>query len=248
MKAYFFSDLHLSGPEDRKYKLFVSVLNKLNRDAALTHLFLVGDIFDLWIADHSYFINKYHDVVEALRKITQNDVVINYFEGNHDLYLHSFWQEKLGVRVHPGPATFNLGALRLRVEHGDLMDPDDRGYLFLHWLLRTPPLTWLAKNLPENLVAYLGEWASRLSRSHTTGRKTLAKDQVLARIHRHVQKVSETEAFDLLVSGHFHVRDDAVVSTASGKVRSVNLGTWLDKPMAFMITSTEQKFVDLVEI
>src|SRR5689334_4808271 len=104
--AYFVSDLHLTDPSDSKSKLFVRFLDDLLAQSRggvgekPTHLFLVGDIFDLWIGSHDYFRQTFSEVVEAVSRLVQAGLQVHFFEGNHDLYLKTFWHDQLGVVVH----------------------------------------------------------------------------------------------------------------------------------------------------
>ena len=196
-------------------------------------LFLVGDIFDLWISDRRYFVESYSAIVEKLRRLKVQGTRIHYFEGNHDLDLRPFWQHRLGFDVHSEAAFFMLNGVSYRVEHGDQMDPDDRGYLFLRWLLRTPVIVFLARWLPDRLVSWIGQRSSAASRDYTTQIKVASDRDVVAKIHTHVSKVFAQNPFAVLVSGHVHVPDDSQLSVAGQTVRSVNMGTWLKKPLVF---------------
>ena len=115
------------------------------------------------------------------------------------------------------------------------MDPDDRGYIFLRWFLRTPIMRLLILNLPGKLVAWIGERASRHSRTYTSEKKTISSDGAIAKIRRHAVKVHAEAPFDLMITGHVHVRDDTEIESGAGRGRSVNLGTWLDRPCYFLL-------------
>lgn len=231
-RALFVSDIHLGGPEDPKCELFLRFLDACLQKKA-THLFLVGDIFDLWIADRRYFLDRYSKIVEKLRELVAAGMQVHYFEGNHDLDLGIFWHARLGVQVHAGPEYFSLSKLKVRVEHGDQMDPSDRGYIFLRWLLRTRVMRFLGRRLPNSWVALIGERASATSREYTSVVKTVAPEPAREKIRAHAERVFAERPFDLIVSGHVHVGDD---SRPSGRFRCVNLGTWLEKPMVLEVS------------
>lgn len=241
--AYFVSDIHITSADSPRGGLFLSFLKELSADDGVSHLFLLGDIFDLWVADHDYFVAAYAEIIAEIRRLNAEGVEIRYFEGNHDLHLRYYWADKLGLIVHPGPAYVDLGDLSVRLEHGDQMDPEDKGYLFLRWFLRTPPVRWLVCHLPGSLVANIGDRASAKSRNYTSSAKSISADDAVRKIRLHAEKAYAERPFDLLISGHVHVRDDW--RSPDGDFRSVNLGSWFDAPCYFKIDAEGARFCEL---
>ncbi len=247
MKAFFVSDIHLKDSNEPSSKTLLGFLfqieKSLKSQEPATHLFLVGDIFDLWIASHPFFIEKFKAIVDQLKRLKSLGLEIHYFEGNHDLYLKKFWQDEVGIQVHPNAALFQLGQLKVRVEHGDLINPDDKGYLFLYRFLRTQPLPWLAHNLPSSVVKAIGTRASGASREYTSNAKSLREEKIRELIRLHVLRLKPE--FDLIISGHVHVRDDQLIVKDGKQVRSVNLGAWFDRAECFILTEQSGKFYTL---
>jgi UDP-2,3-diacylglucosamine hydrolase len=241
MSAYFISDLHLTGADDPNVHRLLCFLKQIAVPET-THLFLVGDIFDLWIADHRHFIDKFQSIVDQLRAMRDLGIEIHYFEGNHDLYLRHFWQNKLGMQVHSGPAVFKLGKFTVRVEHGDQMDPEDKGYLFLRWFLRTPLMKFIALHLPESLVVKIGEKASHTSRDYTSNTKTISHNNAIEKIRQHADKIYAHEPFDYFVAGHVHIKDDYQMRGGS---RAINLGSWLSEPIAYQLSEQGGQWRDI---
>ena len=250
--AVFVSDVHIASPDSDRGRLFTDFLKGLSYADGIRQLVLLGDIFDLWVADHAYFVNRYPAIIDEIRRLTGEGVEVSYFEGNHDLYLKHFWQNELGVTVYGGPTEIKLGDTRVRLEHGDQMDPDDKGYIFLRWFLRTGPIRFLTRHLPGGLIAGIGERASEKSRHYTSNTKTIESSDAVGKIRAHAEKVHAERGFDLIVSGHVHVRDDVQLGTANGRFRSVNLGSWYDRPCYFRLGygtlgDDEAQFVELGE-
>ncbi|MBT8107270.1 MAG: hypothetical protein KJP17_03485, partial [Gammaproteobacteria bacterium] len=172
-------------------------------------------------------------------------VEISYFEGNHDLHLEQFWQERLGLAVHGGPAYVEMGGRTVRLEHGDQMDPDDTGYRFLRWFLRTPPIRFLVRHLPGGLIARIGDRASAASRDYTSNTKTIDRDAAIGKIRAHARKAYAERPFDLIISGHVHIRDDCRLESGGASFRSVNLGSWLDAPCYFRLDEDGERFHEI---
>ncbi|MCB0407828.1 MAG: UDP-2,3-diacylglucosamine diphosphatase [Bdellovibrionales bacterium] len=245
-QAWFVSDIHMSDMQDQKAKTFLAFLHSLNQSRPCSHLFLVGDIFDLWVGDHNYFQKKFDPIVSAIKKLKSEGVEIYYFEGNHDLHLERFWSKTLDITVYSGPWYFPILGKMVRVEHGDQSDPDDKGYLFLRTVLRTPVMRWLSYNLPGSLVNAIGEKASSKSRDYTSQTKTIDEEVAREKLHRHAVKAYEEESYDLMIYGHVHLRDEYKgVGENEKSYEAINLGTWLDTPCAYYLSSEGTGFEDL---
>lgn len=244
-RAYFVSDIHIESPESARAQAFLAFLGRLSGRGDATHLYLLGDIFDLWVADHDFFVERYADIVDQIRRLSDEGVEIAYFEGNHDLHLKYFWADDLGLTVHPGPTYVELAGKTVRLEHGDQMDPDDTGYLFLRWFLRTAPIRLLLRHLPGGLISRIGERASSTSRKYTSETKSIDAATAVAKIRAHAEKAYRERPFDLIVSGHVHVRDDCEIEVDGAKCRSINLGTWLEQPCYLALDENGVQFHDI---
>lgn len=248
IRAWFLSDIHIrTENESNSEKLLLFLHSLENEKNKATHLFLVGDIFDLWIYDHSYFVEKFPKIVNAIRVIVQKGIEVHYFEGNHDLYLKRFWQQEVGVKVHDGPEFFNLDSVKVRVEHGDLMNPEDKGYLFLKRVLQSSPVKMIAKNLPGPGVSWIGERASRASRHYTSNQKSLEEERVKEFMHNYAEKVVEEQSFDYLITGHTHLRDIYKFSYEGEAICSINLGAWFDSQKVLKLNKEGFEFIDISE-
>jgi UDP-2,3-diacylglucosamine hydrolase len=242
-RAYFFSDLHLHSSDQRETQTLLKFLRNLKSTADCSHLFMVGDIFDLWIADHEYFINQFRPLINEIKRLKSLGVEIHYFEGNHDLYLKKFWQDDLGIEVHAQASYFQLGSWNLRVEHGDQMDPEDKGYLFLRWFLRTPFMVGLAHHLPGSWVALIGKWASHKSRHYTTHIKVTNTERNHQVIRAHAETNYAEKRFDYIISGHLHSRLDF----KGPGYQVINLGSWFEPPQVFALEKGGHRWQFLVE-
>ncbi len=239
-RVFFISDLHLTGMQDPKAQVLLRFLVSLTPEDTL---FLNGDIFDLWLGAHEYFIDKYRPLVDQLKNFTKSGGKIHYFEGNHDLHLQNFWQGQVGAKVYAGPELFMFDDTVLRVEHGDQMDPEDRGYIFLRWLLRTWVMTWIILGLPGFLVAAIGEWASRTSRNYTNFKRD--EERIKQVIHQHAQKVYGERHFDAIITGHVHLRDEFHFQKDDNMIKSFNLGSWDDQCQALCFVNNQWEWLKL---
>ena len=207
----------------------------------VTHLFLLGDIFDLWVANQKYFINQYAQIIDEIKKIKKAGIEIYYFEGNHDLHLKKFWQGELGCKVYDAPERLSLHGVNLMLAHGDQIDLDDIGYIRLRKFFRSWPMKIVAHILPGFIVRKIGEAADKKSHGHYL-RENPNKERIINLIRGYAEKEMAIKPYDYCLTGHFHVRDEHTI----GEAKAINLGTWLDKPGYYQITATENRFYDLI--
>lgn len=243
-RALFVSDIHLTSERDANAALFLRFLDHCLKIVP-EHLFLVGDIFDLWIADRKFFVSRFGEIIAKLERLNERGTQIHYFEGNHDLDLRIFWQHKLGFDVQDSAAFYKLYGRRLRVEHGDQMDPEDRGYLFLRWLLRTKFMRWMGRNLPDAVVKWIGTRASRASRGYTTNVKVASNKDVRAKMRAHSERVFPANPFDIIISGHVHLAEDSWHYVGTDRFRVINLGTWIKQPLVFDLSPERAELVSV---
>ena len=243
IKAYFLSDIHIQNMEEsnsEKLLLFLCALG--DKSCQVTHLFLVGDIFDLWIHKHKYFVAKFLKIVNAISNLVGKGVEVHYFEGNHDFHLKQFWQQEVGVRVHDGPAFFTLGHYKLRVEHGDFMNPNDKAYLLLRSFLRSKPVDFFLKSTPGFFIQWVGEKASEISRYYSSGPRRLDEKGIRAFMNNYAREVIRESFFDYLITGHTHVRDIYSFNEKGKKVYSINLGSWFTEQKTLVLDESGHRF------
>lgn len=226
MKAYFLSDQHLTDINSEECQALLRFFKGIQSSKDCSHLFLVGDIFDLWVGNHRYFIEKWHAFNAELLRLVTIGVEVHFFEGNHDLHLRDYYWSQLGVYVHTSPAYFTINDKVYRIEHGDEMDPDDKNYIRLRKFWRSKPITYAIKKAPGDWIRRIGEWASDTSKKHHSVEPDQAHAERIRRIiDTHVKKAYQEKPFDIFVAGHVHLSDHREIQvTADTSVTAINLG------------------------
>jgi UDP-2,3-diacylglucosamine hydrolase len=232
MRAYFLSDLHLKDPKEESSKALLSFLRQLQFGTDLTDLFLLGDIFDLWVSDLNYFINKWFELNRELVRLKIEGVKIHYFEGNHDIYLTDYFRDQLGFQIYSGPIDLNWHGVNLHLEHGDEIDQTDKGYLLLRAFLRTKLIRKFICTLPQGVAVWLGESTSQVSREYTSQRPEASNQRIVAMLRDYAKRIYSKKTFDFLVAGHVHVKDEFQI----GSGYAINLGSWLNERVVLQIT------------
>ncbi len=239
-KFHFVSDIHLGSRREPNFLLFKAYLQSLE-SKNVTHLFLMGDIFNLWVANHRYFIDEYIELIDEIKKQAQAGLEVHYFEGNHDFHLRQFWQNELGVFVYDSPQRLDVNGVRLYLAHGDEFDASDINYLRLRVFFRSPMMTFLAHHLPGVVVRAIGQKAEQKSHGHYL-RENKNEKKIIQLLRNFAKAEYQVSNYDYLIAGHFHIRDEYKVNN---KAKAINLGTWLEAPGVYEITSERAHFIDL---
>ncbi len=224
---------------EKKALIFLKFLKALPTDA--THLFFMGDIFDMWVGSHEFYNLRFKPILDEIAKLVARGVKISYFEGNHDFHINEFWEGHLGVKVFNSPQYVHLGKLLLRLEHGDESNPDDKNYLRLRKTLRHPVTEFLAKKAPGKLIQVIGENWSRISRQL----RPYVNEKVKLRARQYAIEALSKREFDLIIFGHIHMRDEFKFEFNGRNFEYINLGTWLEAPTAYELTPTQRGFISL---
>ncbi len=248
VQHWFISDLHIKNINERSGNTLLRFLFFLNQNPSQHQLFLLGDIFDFWISDGQAFQNHYKFLIEQIQKFLDGGGKIFYFEGNHDFHIDVFWTKKLGIPVFENEAYFKIGEYKVRLEHGDFINPNDKAYLKYRETVRKSYIEPFAHFIPGSIWKFIGEAVSSNSRKKSSNYAVKNQDQIKKWIREYAHKTHKQKEFDLLITGHMHVVDDYTFQTNSGPARSLNLGTWLDRPRALKIQGSHVEMILIEEL
>ncbi|MBC7420468.1 MAG: UDP-2,3-diacylglucosamine diphosphatase [Bdellovibrio sp.] len=245
MISWFISDIHLKNVNERNGNTLLRFLFLLNENPKEHRLFMLGDIFDFWLSNGQAFRDHYQVLIAQIEKFKKAGGEVHYFEGNHDFHVDVFWTKYLDIPVYEDEAFFNIDGMKVRLEHGDFINPDDVAYLKYRSIVRHRFIEPIGHMVPGWFWKWFGEKESQKSRKKSVGYMIQNADKVKNLIHTHVEKVYAEKPFDLVVTGHMHIFDDYEFSRDGKKIRSVNLGTWLDQPRALRIENAQMQVVNL---
>lgn len=227
-KAYFVSDIHLENLQERNGQNLLRFLHSVAAEEKPADLYFLGDIFDFWLSNHKVFVNKFADLWAPLRTMKKRGSRLVYFEGNHDLHLKPFFEKELGFEVYTDHHYETIGGLTIRLEHGDLINLDDEAYLKWKAFTRHPLVIPLAHYLPGRFWERVGEKLSAKSRGRSRQYRNDNEEPIRKMIHNHAIRSYQEKPFDILISGHMHVKVDETIMIHGKPVRNFNLGSWLE--------------------
>ena len=158
----FISDLHLSPRSPGATALFLRFLAGRARQAEA--LYILGDLFEVWIGDDGIDDPYHARIVAALRAASDAGLRIFVQHGNRDFLIGQGFADAAGVRLLPDPYDLQLPEWSFVLSHGDALCLDDTGYMAFRAKVRTP--AWQQRMLARprwvrRLIARYFRWRSR---------------------------------------------------------------------------------------
>lgn len=226
-RIYFASDFHLGVPDHEssleREKVIVEWLNSIEKDAVA--LYLMGDLFDFWFEYKKAVPKGYIRLLGQLAKMADQDIEINIFKGNHDLWMRDYFQKELGANIYSEPQIVTFNGRNFYLAHGDGLGPGDKGYKFLRKIFTNPFCQWLFARLHPNFGIAVADYfsgASRNAQDLLESGTFLGEDKELLVLHS--KEVMKTQAIDYFIYGHRHYPIKYKMAEGS---YYINLGDWI---------------------
>ena len=218
--TYFVSDVHLgldvADPSGREAR-FVAFLRGIPASETEA-LYLLGDIWDFWYEYRDVVPKGYTRVFAALQGLMDAGVKVYFFQGNHDIWTYSYFEE-LGMTRCVQPYVTGIGGKTFCLGHGDGLGPGMRGYKFMRWGFHNRFLQRCFSTLHPWLAFRMGNGWSRKSRlGKSIGYTFKGEEEPLYRFC-----AAFPEPVDYFVFGHYHCAVDLPV----GKARLLILRDWI---------------------
>ena len=229
-KIYFVSDSHLGVPDHNKSlkreKLLVDWLDNVKDDAS--EIFLMGDIFDFWFEYKTVVPKGYVRLLGKLAELTDSGIVVNYLQGNHDIWAFDYFEKELNIKMYRMPVIREYNGRKFFLAHGDGLGPGDYGYKFIKRVFECKFNQWIFRWLHPDIGTMTALYWSRKSRYANIAREG-KKEQGDGHEHEmlfqfcksYIRKDNDIEYF---IFGHRHLPLDVEVENG---VRCIILGDWL---------------------
>lgn len=217
---YFVSDVHLAAGRPFVTDLFLRFCDHARRDA--TRLFLLGDIFDLWVGQKQQRLSYVGPIVSKLRDLSRSGIELHFVAGNRDFNFDLPLDDSDGPVVVEDSMSIQSAGRRLFLTHGDLLCTGDVAYGRARAILRSAPARAAAGSLPLALTTFLSTGYRRLSERETARKTRLEIAVNFGRVRSHL-----TAGHDVVVSGHVHRAARYEVDLDGGTTGEfITLGEW----------------------
>ncbi len=219
MAALFVSDLHLAPDNPGPLQSFIQLLE--GRARAADRLFILGDLFELWIGD-DYVDPAFEPLLDALQACTRSGTPVLLMHGNRDFLIGERFLRRSGCTRLDDPTLVELYGRRVLLMHGDLLCTDDVDYQRLRRQFRDP--AWQRQVLQRPVAERLA--MARQARA-ASDQATRDKPQAIMDVNPDavVAALRESGA-DLLVHGHTHRPATHRLQVDGRAVQRIVLGDW----------------------
>lgn len=226
-KVYFSSDNHLGAPTRAeslpREKIFVEWLDSIKHDAAA--IFLLGDLFDFWFEYKTVVPKGFVRTLGKLAELTDSGIPVYFFVGNHDLWMHDYFETELNIPVYHDPKEFVFNNKRFFIGHGDGKGPNDKGYKRMKKVFTNPFSKWLYRWLHPDLGVRLAQYLSVKNKliSGDEDAKFLGEENEWLALY--AKRKLEEKHYDYFVFGHRHLPMEISLNENS---TYFNLGDWIN--------------------
>ena len=201
-RIVFLSDVHLGLPGDNPTRALILADFLRSLKGTVSHLYLVGDIFDFWFEYKSVVPSTAPEVIFELYNLVRSGTEVYLFAGNHDYWLGPYLTDHVGVKIIPDSLIVEHQGKRIYLHHGDGLYPHDKGYRLLKKVLRNKVSIFIFGLLHPDLAAKIAKLTSKTSRNYLS--PSDYEEQNLA-LFRPIGDERLEKGFDAAVYGHCHV-------------------------------------------
>jgi UDP-2,3-diacylglucosamine hydrolase len=232
----FVSDAHFTGRHPGEMESFLSLLNQERE--TMGHLIILGDLFEFLFGfkprttghvspfdDRSFPYPDYLPVFRRLFSLYQQGIQIQYFEGNHDFSLRSFFAGHFGmnVEVHSEGHEESLGSKRAFIAHGDLSNPRQWKYRAFRRFLKNGVTEQILHRVGPVFTRRVAQRLNELS--HQRYHQNSPAKPSAFRSFAHQKFL---EGFDLVILGHSHIPETAEEWIDGKNCLYFNVGDWMN--------------------
>lgn len=232
------SDLHIWGTEDPLYRALIRFLKEELKSGDT--LFIVGDLFDIFIGSKQVFIDKYQELIGLMVRLSNDKSVdIYYLEGNHDFLLSGVFGDAKGISVLSRAFQYKWNNRIIYFCHGDEVNPKDYKYKFWKFILHNPITKAIIALAPGKFVDQVGVKLSAASRSYNPQ----VTDHTIRLFRNYAcEQIKKGQSF--VVMGHSHHCDDIKFQCGDHFGQYVNVG-FPRKDKRYIEIGTDDKYMQL---
>jgi UDP-2,3-diacylglucosamine hydrolase len=229
------SDLHLWGNTDPMYRALLRFMDEAVHPG--DKLFIVGDLFDLFVGSKKVFESRFQDLLQRLLDAGKKGIEIFYLEGNHDFHLESLFDDYPHIRMYADTLHYETWGKKLHFCHGDRVNWRDFGYQAFRFATRNLFFQCLIDAAPGTLIDGIGRGMANASRGYHVD----ANERVVSFFRNHACEIISS-GYDFVIMGHSHYFDDMRFRVGNHEGQYINCGYPRKHLKYFMLEKNDSFF------
>ena len=206
--------------KDEELDRFVALIDSLKGTAA--RLYLLGDIFNIWLGHRRFEMDHMGPVLDALRRLARSGTVIRYVEGNRDYHIAGGYLGDPFEAVIPDGESIEFAGRRFWITHGDLVNEADRQYRLWRRLSKGRALWAAVTALPASAGTALANALELRLRGTNVRHKSYFPMEACERYGRRLV----SEGYDRVLLGHIHIEKVVEIGEEGRRGRLIVLPDW----------------------
>ena len=163
-------------------------------------IYILGDLFDVWIGDDQLRMPFYRRVAEALHAVSASGVPLYIARGNRDFLIGERFAAASGAKLLPEQIVVDVGGVPTLLTHGDELCTDDVAYQRFRARARTPQWRDDILRRPDGQRRLIA-WYLRMRSRRATAQKAEA---IMDVNEGAVAGAFRTHAVTRMIHGHTH--------------------------------------------
>lgn len=224
-KIYFASDFHFGIPDyagtRKRETLVCEWLDSIKHDAQ--QIYLLGDLFDSWMEYKRVVPKGSIRFLGKLAELSDAGIQLIIFTGNHDLWMHGYFEQELNAVVYKQTQTIRIAGKLFHLAHGDGLAKEDKKYRLLKNLLHNKVSQFIYRQLHPDIGLKLADFFSRLGPKHKyEDMQMKAHDQEYQILY--ANDCLQKGTFDYFLFGHRHI---PCTLQLNNNATFINTGDWI---------------------
>ncbi len=231
------SDLHLSCKRTDLTFLFSKYMNDIAINSE--KLYVLGDLFEVWIGDDCLASNNkdktsedhrfYQSIIHQFKNYSDNIGQLYFIHGNRDFLLGKKFEKLTAGKILSEPFFFNHNGKKMALMHGDSLCTDDKEYQQFRTMVRNP--AWqkeflsLAKEKRIEIATSLREQSKNAQKEKTSEIMDVNQGSVIDFFNKN--------NVDQLIHGHTHRQNVHHLNLCGKKITRAVLADWNKKGFYF---------------
>ena len=221
MKTLLISDIHLDPERPDIQSCFDVFINGCLKNAAnIEALYILGDLFEVWIGDDAS-IPHYQHAIDQLKQLTSKGINLFVMHGNRDFLLGSEFAKMTGCTLIPDPYILHIKQEYILLSHGDGFCIDDSEYMQFRDMVRNPDWqrNFLSKSIKER-----GDIAQAMRKASQV--KGQQHYEIMDVNQQSIEKMMLEQDIYTIIHGHTHKPDTHNFTLKSQSAKRIVLPDW----------------------